>query len=161
MKTFNKQIVILWVIILLVVVSAGCGAKPTANAAEIPAFSIAIEGVDGITAFTEKDAAKLTITELDTAVTNKKGETTTAKYTGVLLKDLLGAIGVTELSTLKLEASDGYASEYDSTLAFADDVIVGWLKDGEPLEGGAINILPANGSGNQQVKSAVKLTVVK
>lgn len=146
---------------MLVVTLTGCNSKPKAPEVSIPEFSITIEGVEGVTAFTDKDAAKLTITELDTVVTNKKGEKSENKYSGVLLKDLLASIGVKELSSLKLEAADGYTSEYDSTLAFADDVIVGWLQNGEPLKDNAINILPANGSGNQQVKSAVKLIIVK
>lgn len=135
-------------------------AKPEAGAqAQIPEFTLVIEGVDGVEKFTSEDAAKLTLSQLETSVTNKNGETTVSVYSGILLKDLLESIGVKDLKQLTIEASDGYQVTYDKEMAFADDVIVGFLKDGEPLENNAVNISPAKASGKTLAKMAAKLIV--
>lgn len=157
MKMTRIMAIIMAVAALLLI--AGCA--PKAEAKEIPQWSLKVEGVDGTAEFTSKDAVQLKQQEMETAVKNKKGEEIKDTYTGVLLKDVLTAMGVTELSSLTIEAADGYSAEYDSDTAYADNVIVGWLKNGEPMENGQINILPSEGFGNLVVKQAAKLIINK
>lgn len=186
-KEFNnmkKVIIALSIVLSLSMVLAGCSSAPATPAPSpeaspiaspearsevspevspeafgIPEFSLAIEGVENVPEFTNINARQLEIKELATSVTNKNGETTESVYTGVLLKDLLAEIGVTDLTTLTIEASDGYQVKYDKAMAFSDDVIVGWLKDGKPMENNQIDISPAKAGGKTLAKMAEKLIV--
>ncbi|MEG0090624.1 MAG: molybdopterin-dependent oxidoreductase [Oscillospiraceae bacterium] len=135
------------------------GEQPVAPEVETPNIKLAVEGVDKVTEITGADLVKLTVTDLTSAVTNKNGETSENVYTGVILKDVLASMGVTDLKTLTIEASDGYKVVYEKDMALADDVILAWLKDGHPMENNEVRITPAKASGKTLAKMAVKLIV--
>jgi DMSO/TMAO reductase YedYZ molybdopterin-dependent catalytic subunit len=130
------------------------------TAQNIGTWTLAVEGVKGVTKFTNADAAKLKARTIEMTVTNSRGVSTTAKYTGVLLKDALNAIGAKNAASVTVIADDGFEAVYDAKLFNADDTLLTWAVDGKLIEGGSpLRVDPGQGTGNQHVKNVVKIIV--
>ena len=75
-------------------------------------------------------------------VTNKKGITSEATYTGYKLIDVLAACGVTEYTTVKVIANDGYETELTAEQAVSEYTIIAIEKDKELGEDGTVWVAP-------------------
>lgn len=154
----QKRLLTMMMVLCLVLALAACGGGETE--VDIGTWSVAVEGVEGVTAFTSDDAKALEFVTAEMTITNKNGESTTTEFTGVTLKSLLASIGVTEVTGVTVESSDGFGTEYNSELAMADDTLLAWHKDGEVFEGEPpLRMCPGQGTGNQYVKNAAKIIV--
>jgi len=137
--------------------------KATEETVAIGDWTLAVVGVDGVTEIKSSDIAMLNPVTIEATIKNKKGETKTNKYTGVKLIDILDSIGVKDFTGIIVEAEDGFSAAYDKMLASNDDTILAWAKDGVALaeSGGAVQMTPVQGTGNQFVKNTTKITINK
>lgn len=102
------------------------------------AFSFKVNGKE----VTNATLDGLHIYKVSVNVTNKKGNTSEVNYTGYKLIDVLAACGVTEYTTVKAVANDGYESELTAEQATSEYTIVAIEKDKELGEDGTIWIAP-------------------
>lgn len=75
-------------------------------------------------------------------VTNKKGVTSEASYTGYKLIDVLAACGVTEYTSVKVVANDGYETELTAEQAVSEYTLIAIEKDKELGEDGTVWVAP-------------------
>ena len=75
-------------------------------------------------------------------VTNKKGETSEVGYTGYKLIDVLAALGITDYTTVKVIANDGYETELTAEQAASEYTLIAIEKDKEMGEDGTIWVSP-------------------
>ena len=84
----------------------------------------------------------LRIYKVSVNVTNKNGNTSEATYTGYKLIDVLAALGITDYTTVKVIANDGYESELTAEQAVSEYTIIAIEKDKETGEDGTIWVAP-------------------
>ena len=84
----------------------------------------------------------LRIYKVSVNVTNKNGNTSEATYTGYKLIDVLAALGITDYTTVKVIANDGYESELTAEQAVSEYTIIAIEKDKELGEDGTIWVAP-------------------
>ena len=84
----------------------------------------------------------LHIYKVSVFVTNKKGETSEVGYTGYKLIDVLAALGITDYTSVKAIANDGYESELTAEQAVSEYTIIAIEKDKETGEDGTIWVAP-------------------
>lgn len=84
----------------------------------------------------------LHIYKVSVNVTNKKGETSEVGYTGYKLIDVLAALGITDYTSVKAIANDGYESELTAEQAVSEYTIIAIEKDKETGEDGTIWVAP-------------------
>ncbi len=184
MRKIKRSLCAILLVVMLVIGLMACSGEKPANVdtqnnatpvTTIPAdkaneetvaigdWTVAIVGVDGVTEIKSSDIAMLNPITIEATIKNKKGETKTNKYTGVKLKDILDSIGVKDFTGIIVEAEDGFSAEYDKMLASNEDTILAWAKDGVALaeSGGAVQMTPVQGTGNQFVKNTTKITINK
>jgi len=119
----NKRILIFVFILINLLILSGCGA-PNVE------WTLTISGnVNQTTTFTYKELADMPQIDLsDVYMEKSRGEDEIRSFSGVLLKDLLEAAGVTEdFSTITAFASDGYAIDISKD-ELANGIVA--LKDG-------------------------------
>ena len=75
-------------------------------------------------------------------VVNKNGNASQATYTGYKLIDVLAALGITDYTTVKAVANDGYESELTAEQAASEYTLIAIEKDKEMGEDGTIWIAP-------------------
>ena len=73
---------------------------------------------------------------------NKNGNASEATYTGYKLIDVLAAVGITEYTTVKAIANDGYESELTAEQATSEYTLIAIEKDKELGEDGTIWVAP-------------------
>ena len=84
----------------------------------------------------------LHIYKVSVNVTNKKGETSEVGYTGYKLIDVLAALGITDYTTVKVIANDGYETELTAEQAASEYTLIAIEKDKETGEDGTIWVAP-------------------
>jgi hypothetical protein len=148
-------------LILLALLSAGCAAKSTPAAA--PAASDAgaaaqLKVGDGATTKTYSVADLQTLPASTAAFKD-------VTYKGVTLKALLADAGfkLEEVKAVKAVASDGFSSNYDSSIFTRDDVLVAYgTQDGAlTADDGAFRMVIPNAEGKQNVRMLAELQIVK
>ena len=75
-------------------------------------------------------------------VVNKNGNASQATYTGYKLIDVLAALGITDYTTVKAVANDGYESELTAEQATSEYTLIAIEKDKELGEDGTIWVAP-------------------
>ena len=75
-------------------------------------------------------------------VVNKNGNASEASYTGYKLIDVLAACGITDYTTVKVIANDGYESELTAEQAVSEYTLIAIEKDKETGEDGTIWVAP-------------------
>lgn len=75
-------------------------------------------------------------------VVNKNGNASEASYTGYKLIDVLAACGITDYTTVKVIANDGYESELTAEQAASEYTLIAIEKDKELGEDGTIWVAP-------------------
>ncbi len=139
MKVNFRMLSVFVMVIVLMLAVIGCAPDVAEeDPAEEPIveevlWSIVVEGVEGVEEFTNIDAAKLEMIEID-VVHKRKDVETPQSWTGILLRDVMEHLGVADFSTVIVEAGDGFAAEYTPEIVNADDSILGFLLDGEELD---------------------------
>lgn len=98
----------------------------------------------------------LSIYKVSVATESKSGELQEATYTGYVLSDVLTACGVTDYTTVKAIAEDGYECELTAEQAASEYTIVAIEKDKELGENGTIWVAPCTETSS---KSYCKLVV--
>ncbi len=101
-------------------------------------FSFKVNGQE-VTNETLKD---LRIYKVTVSVVNKNGNASEATYTGYKLIDVLAALGITDYTTVKVIANDGYESELTAEQAASEYTLIAIEKDKEMGEDGTIWIAP-------------------
>ncbi len=102
------------------------------------AFSFKVNGAE----VTNETLDGLHIYKIDATATNSKGESSTSTYTGYRLSDVLAAAGVTDYTTVKAVANDGYETELALESANSEYTLVAIEKDKELGEDGTIWVAP-------------------
>jgi DMSO/TMAO reductase YedYZ molybdopterin-dependent catalytic subunit len=112
--------------------------------------------------FTNEDALKIGPVEVTIAEKDKDTTKEAELWTGVLLKDILEYAGVTEFSVVSVEASDGYAREYEPDLVNSEGTALGWSRNGELLgeEDGFVKLVVDGKGKNWQIKQVAKIVVI-
>ena len=82
------------------------------------------------------------IYKIDATTTNSKGESSTSTYTGYRLSDVLAAAGVTDYTTVKAVANDGYETELTLDSANSEYTLLAIEKDKETGEEGTVWVAP-------------------
>lgn len=123
--------------------------------AEVPAFTMEINGTE----FTQDDAVDLEYVTKDVQKTTKDGTMKDHQYSGYQVDALLKAAGITDYSSVTVEAADGYAGEITAEQAQLDTTLFGLAKTDEELTTDEIPTLVVDGEGsNIWVKGIVKVT---
>ncbi len=164
-----KKLFILFLIMVLALSFTACGGSEAppqepdgsdVESVELPEFSIAIEGAE-VTAFTNADATDFELVEIEAVQTKKDGSEETNLWTGIALKDVLAFAGVSEYTSLTIEASDGYAQEYTPDIA-EGETILALYKNGELIgDTGSVQLVPKGQPGNMWIKELSKITINK
>jgi DMSO/TMAO reductase YedYZ molybdopterin-dependent catalytic subunit len=162
----NKHFVKYYPVLVMVLASlilGGCS-QPTGGAeVQMEEWSITIEVAGGQTIeFTNEDALKIGPVEVTIAEKDKDTTKEEEQWTGVLLKDILEYAGVTEFSVVSVEASDGYAKEYEPDIVNSEGTALGWSRNGELLgeEDGFVKLVVDGKGKNWQIKKVAKIVVI-
>src|SRR4030042_5442373 len=134
---------------------AGCEAKSEGSATGAE-WSISVIDAGGKTVeFTNDDAAKLEMVEIEAVHTKKDGSETNEKWKGVLLSDVLEYCGVKEYNMLTVEASDGYSKELEASTASDAGTILGFYLDGTEVtvEDGLVQLVGVTLPGSSWFKN--------
>lgn len=156
-----KIIAALMISIVLIFSLCACTAATNAEAGAAE-WSVAVEGASKAE-FSSNDYAKLTSVKVDTVLKKKDGSEKQQAWEGVLLKDVIASLGVTEYKTITLTASDDYSKDYTPELVNDPKTILGTSVDGKKLtaEEGFIQGVAGSQSGNMWIKNLKKITVNK
>lgn len=128
------------------------------SAVEMPEFTIEIVGAEKDT-FTNADAADFEIVEFDALKTSKSGESKEQHFKGMRLKDMLDFAGVTEYTSVTVEAPDGYTQEYTKEMVEANTILC-YERDGELLNNsGPIMTVLKEQTSNFWMKNFSKITI--
>lgn len=128
------------------------------------AWKVAIVLSDGSTVdFTDKDANAIGTVDIKATLKKKDGSSVEQQWTGVLLSRALEKSGVTEYSSITVEAGDGYKKDYTPEIVKSADTVIGIKVDGQSLDekSGPVELVAGSQSGNMWIKNLVKITVVK
>jgi len=161
MKKF-ALIVIAAMMVFSFTAMAGCKteSEESATAAE---WSISVTDAGGKTVeFTNADAGKLEMVEVEAVLTKKDGSETNEKWKGVLLSDVLEYCGVEEYSMITVEASDGYSKELEASAVSDAGTILGFYLDGTEVsvEDGLVQLVAAALPGSFWIKNVAKISAV-
>jgi hypothetical protein len=143
--------------------TVAAAANKTDDTSEIVEWSITIEvlGEDPVE-FTNKDAAAVGPVEI-VAVEKDKDEFGDAQiWTGILLKDLLEYIGVTEFTVIAIVAQDGFMRELDME-RMSEATGIGWMVNGEMLdaERGPIQLIADQRGPKWWIPQVAKIEIIK
>jgi hypothetical protein len=155
----KRNITALLLIAVLLLAAAGCTQAPPAAEAK---WTVTIEAGDDTFEFTDLDAADLTPVDVETNRTDRDGNALDQIWTGVALKDVLEAKGVTEFSSALVEAADGYSKEYSAEVINNSETIMAWLLDGEEMDeeaGGPVQMIPKGEANNMFIKNLSKVII--
>lgn len=152
-------------VLVLLVAAVLMGALSFAGAEALPAPAEALWTIEIVGAekdeFTSLDYDLLEKVTVDAVLKKKDGSQQQQQWEGVLMKDVLAALGVTGYSSITLEASDAYAKDYTPEIVDDPATILGTVLGGEPLgeEDGFVRSVAASQSGNMWISHLVKITV--
>ncbi|MCL2107168.1 MAG: molybdopterin-dependent oxidoreductase [Oscillospiraceae bacterium] len=102
---------------------------------QIPAFSITVKGGGKTQTFTSADAAKLSVLTKTMTTVNSYGTVTNYSFTGVRVRDILSACGISVPSgaVLLVTSADTYTAELSYDLITAEDTLLAWKDRGDTL----------------------------
>lgn len=162
----KKRIVKVYPVLILILMSlilGGCSQPAGEDAVSMEEWSVTVEVVGGDTIeFTNEDALEIGPVEVAIAEKDKDTMKEEEMWTGVLLKDVLEYAGATEFSVVSVEASDGYAREYEPDLVNSQGTALGWSCNGELLgeEDGFVKLVVDGKGKNWQIKQVSKIVVI-
>lgn len=108
---------------------------------------------------TNADLAGLKVWRITVTTQNSKGVISESKYSGYVLKDVLGAIGLSDVTSVQAVAADGYTSDLAAGLINNDLTIIAIEKDKETGENGTVWLAPCSETtGNLYARDVVSFT---
>lgn len=142
-------------VLLLVILALMATALVACASGESPEWTITITGADKAE-FTSIDHSRLDTVTIEA---NLKGEK--QSWEGVLLKDVLDALGVKDYTSVTLEGSDGYTVDYTPDTVNDPMTILGTRVNGEALgeQNGYVQSVAASQTPNTWVRNLVRITV--
>ncbi len=156
MKNLKKILAV--VLIVAMVFSFGaCGSSDNGESVVVPEFSIEVAGVDGVEVIDQDTLEGLTLQTKEIIMTKSDGSETGGEFEGYLLKDVFAAAGIEGYTNVSVEASDGYAKDYDAATVDADDTLLTISENGEEL----ISVIAGSQSASAWIKDLAKFTVTK
>jgi hypothetical protein len=167
-EKMKKKLLTLALVMVLGVGLLGCSspaadskkeenASKTESQEQVAEFSITLEGVDGKTQLTQADLAALPLVEKTIKMTKKDGSETGGIFKGYALKDVAEKLGVTDFTSITMEASDGYFKPYDQATVEAEDSLLTISLDGEEL----VSVVAGSLGSSAWVQNISKMSVVK
>lgn len=146
--------------IVTVLALCACGAPKTSE--QPVTWTVQVEGAEK-TSFTNVDYAKLNEVTITAVKKKSDGSETTQNWKGVLMKDVIEYLGVTDYTSITFTANDDYAKDYTEDIVNDEKTILATILDGEPLgeEGGYVRAVAGNQSGNMWISNLVKIKVNK
>lgn len=161
----KKIAVLLLAIVMIFSFSAlaGCASKGSASATESE-WSISVKDSSGKTLeFTNKDAGKLGMVEVDAVLVKKDGSEINEKWKGVTLASVLEYYGIKEYSMVAVEAPDGYRQGYDKAAVTDSGTILGFFLDGKEVsvEDGLVQLVAKSLSGKFWIKNVAVIEVIE
>lgn len=129
----------------------------TENNTKEVAFTIAIVGADGKTQLTQADVKALPLVEKTIKMTKKDGSETGGVFKGYALKDVISALGITNYTSISMEAADGYAKSYDKVTVEAEDSLLATSLDGAE----SVSVVAGSMGSSAWIKDITKMTVTK
>lgn len=120
-------------------------------------FTIALDGVEGKTEFTQADIAELPLVEQTIVMTKKDGTETGGTFEGYLLKDVVELLGITDYTAITMEASDGYTKDYEKATVEAEGSLLAISVDGES----SISVVAGSNGAGYWVQDLTKMSVVQ
>ncbi len=155
----NKKVLVLIGVFALLLIAAGCTSAPPA--AE-PQWIVTIEVNGDTMEFSDLDAAEMDPVVVETNRITRDGDALDEVWTGIALKSVLEAKGVTDYTSAIVAASDGYSQEYSLEVIQRDETILAWLLDGEEMneeDGGPVQMIPKGEANNMFIKSLEKIII--
>lgn len=150
-----KMKVKMFLIIAILLAAAAIGACSAQQAG----WSIAIAGAEK-TEFISTDYTKLNVVTIEATLKTKDGTTTTQKYEGVFLSDVIEYLGAGEYASVTVEATDGYSKDYTPDIVNDPLTILAIKADGQPLgDAGPVESVAGGQTGNMWIKNVSKITV--
>jgi len=117
-------------------------------------------------AFNSINAAALQTRTLTLTYINDVGTVTTGVYTGVRLKDVLSACGMTP-GAVRIVSQDGLAKDYTADMVNADDTLLAWHRNlSEGKTTGPENMIPprmcpgSSGASDMYLKEVKTITLL-
>lgn len=110
--------------------SATMEVTPSADSHDIYMFSVMVEGVEDVTEFNQDHYNDMDIQTVTLTIT-KDDTPTDYQCTGVLLKDVLAALGATDYTSVTVVAVDGYEKTYDKDVIEEDTTFFALEVNGE------------------------------
>jgi len=129
--------------------------SPTSGEDDVFMFSVMIEGAEDATEFNQDYYNDMEVSTVTLSV--KKGdETTQYECTGVYLRDVLSALGVTEYETVTVIAAD-YEKEYTKEIVDKDTTFFAVKVNGETED--CPEVLAASEGSGFTVKNVIQLII--
>lgn len=161
---FKKGLLLAVAVLMAAAVFGACSpqAASTSPAAQTDGWKITVEGA-AKAEFTNADYDKLSKVTIDVVQKKKDGSETPQKWEGVLLKDIVAALGITDYTSLTLTASDDYTKDYTPDVVDDSKTIIGAVCNGQALgaDGGWIEAVAGSQTSNMWIKNLIKITVNK
>jgi len=142
---------------------AGCGSTGKSASATEADWSITIKDASGKSAeFTNKDAGKLEMADVEAELEKKDGTKINEKWKGILLSEVLKSAGISQYSTVAVEAADGYRQEYDAATVNDAGTILGFFLDGKEIsaDDGLVELVVPSMSGKFWIKNIAVIEVL-
>ena len=144
----NKIVSLLLVLMLVLSLGVGCSTKqsneePDKEQAKAE-FSITVN----VTEFTYENAIDLEFVTVSINKEDKEGNLKAAQWQGYRIIDVLKAAGVTEYTTVKVAAADGFSVDLTKEVVDAETTLLGFIKDGEALKEDESPRLTVEGEGS-------------
>ena len=154
---------IILVMLLLMGMGVFAGCSPEAEVQEI-LWTITIEKEGGSSVeFTNVDASGIDMVTVEAVKEKKDGSKINEDWEGMLVSEVLKAAGFNEYATVAVEASDGYAKEFDEATIDDSGTILGLKLDGEDIdkEDGPMQLVVATMSGSSWIKNVAKVIIIE
>jgi len=139
---------------------AGCGSPAPADEGASSAWNLTVTSPAGTKQFTLEGLKALPQSEMDYMA---KETSTTNKYKGPVLREVLKAAGVdlAAVQSVDVEAEDAFFATFSKELALREDVVLVVEMDGGPLpkEMGTVRVLAPGETTKFQVKFVKRMTV--
>ena len=152
----KKKIILGVLAVLMIFTIVGCTTEKQTLAES--KWSLEIVGADKIT-LTDLECKELDLVELTADLKKKDGSVIPQKWSGYKLVDIINLIGVSEYTSIVVEADDGYSAEYTPDIVNDPETILGIVRDGEERE--KPMMVAKNQRGNFWIKNTSKLTINK
>ena len=150
------------VMVLTFIAAAGCSTSKSAGVTEAD-WTIMIKDSSGKSMeFSNEDAGKLELVEVDAVLIKKDGSETEQKWKGVAVSEVLKNSGISGYSMVAVEATDGYSQEFEAAAINDPGTILGFFLDGQEItvEDGLVQLVVPSLEGKFWIKNVSVIEVM-